>query len=382
MLLFRLFQTLLNPLAGKPPCLTSLKEKQMKELGKFLATGIGSMPFTSPEQAVDLALSKIPEAPHWPQLPKLGFSEQMEIQYSEGLPCAVVDRVKNRMHLDTSGDYSEAFGDFYAKYEQAVTGGGVDPTLGISPDYSHGFHAMEQRLKADGVKRPFVKCQTVGPLTLTLTITDQDKRALYYNDEFKDLCVKLVVMKCLWQIERLKPYAEKVICFVDEPILTAFGSSTYISVKRDDVVAMIGEVVEAIKAAGAIPGIHCCGNTEWSIPMDAGVEVLNFDAFTCGDSLVMYSDAVKAYLNRGGFLAWGIVPTSGAIHDHTPETLAAKLEGYFQGLAAKGIEKALIAEKAILSPSCGTGTLSSSEAELVYDTLSQLSKRMKQKYGF
>ena len=352
------------------------------ELGKFLATGIGSLPYTSPEQAVDMILSKIPQAPHWPQMPKFGFHEQMEIQYSEGLPCQVVDRAKGRLHLDTSGDYSEAFADFYTKYEQAVTEGQVDDSLGISSDFAHGFHAMENRLRSSGGKHPFVKGQTCGPLTFTLTVTDQDKRALYYNEEFRDLCVKMAVVKCLWQIQRLKPYAERVICFSDEPILTAFGSSTYLAVKREDVVAMIGEVMEAVKASGAVSGIHCCGNTEWSIPMDAGVDILNFDAFTCGDSLVMYADAVKAFLKRGGFLAWGIVPTSKAIHDHPPADLASRMEGFFKGLVEKGIDRFLLAERAILTPSCGTGTLEPSDAELVYDTLGDLSKLMKQKYGF
>jgi len=42
------------------------------------------------------------------------------------------------------------------------------------------------------------------------------------------------------------PFAERVICFVDEPILSAFGSSTYVSVKRGDVVAALHEIVEAI----------------------------------------------------------------------------------------------------------------------------------------
>jgi len=65
----------------------------------FLATAIGSMPFDDPGRAVDLILSSLPEAPHWPQLPRLGLNEQMEIQFSEHMPCAVIDREKNRRLL-------------------------------------------------------------------------------------------------------------------------------------------------------------------------------------------------------------------------------------------------------------------------------------------
>jgi hypothetical protein len=78
----------------------------MIQVPKFLATGIGSVPFRNPEEAVRLILSSLPEAPHWPQMPRLGFLEQMEVQYSEFLPCAVFASEKNRLYFDTAGDYS------------------------------------------------------------------------------------------------------------------------------------------------------------------------------------------------------------------------------------------------------------------------------------
>ena len=109
---------------------------------KFLATGIGSMPFEDVEHAVDLSLSNLTEAPFWPQLPKIDLNEQMEIQYSEGMPCIVIDREKKRMYFDTSGDYSEAFAEFYEAYMMAMDpdeGTGDCSTLTISPDFSKGL---------------------------------------------------------------------------------------------------------------------------------------------------------------------------------------------------------------------------------------------------
>jgi hypothetical protein len=49
-------------------------------------------------------------------------------------------------------------------------------------------------------------------------------------------------------------------------------------------------------------------------------------------------------------------------------------------LASKGIEKRLISDQALLTPSCGTGSLTPREAELVYDCLAALSAFMKEKY--
>ncbi len=352
---------------------------------KFLATAIGSMPFTDPEHAIDVSLKTLSNAPIWPQLPKLGLNEQMEMQYSEGIPCVVIDRTKHRMFIDTAGDYSEAFAAFYEQYMVAMDpddGTGDCSAMAISPEFSRGLYALENRLKSERGKRPFVKVQTTGPCSFALTIVDENKRAIYYNEEFRDVIIKALAMKCRWQIQKFKPYADNIICFIDEPILSAFGSSTYVSVKRDDVVAHLNEVIEAVHADKAFAGIHCCGNTEWSILIDAGVDIVNFDAFGFGETIAMYPAEVKSYLLRGGMLAWGVVPTSAAIRQQSAESLAVHLEKMINNLAAKGIDKALIAEQAIITPSCGTGSMEPEDAEKVFAVTRDLSALMKSKYGF
>lgn len=354
---------------------------------RFLATGIGSMPFTDPEYAVEISLTRLVEAPIWPQLPKLGLHEQMEIQYSEGMPNIATDPEKGRMYFDTSIDYSESFATFYEAYMAAMDpedGNGDCSALAITPDYSQGLYTFEKRLQSLNRKLPFIKVQTTGPCSFALTTTDETKRAIYYNDEFRDMIVKALAMKCRWQIQKFQPFAEKVICFIDEPILSAFGSSTYISVKRDDIVAMLSEVIDAVHVDNGIAGIHCCGNTEWSILIDAGVDIVNFDAFGFGETIAMYPEAVKKHLERGGMLAWGIVPTSTSkiIEEQTLESMMNLLEERMNYLASKGIDKQLIVEQAILTPSCGTGTLTPEAAEKVFDMVSSLSKAMREKYGF
>lgn len=353
---------------------------------KFLATAIGSMPFTDADYAVQVSLKTLPDAPIWPQLPRLGgLNEQMEIQYSEGMPRAVIERDRHRMYIDTSGDYSEAFASFYEKYMEAMdpdAGSGDCSGMAIAPEFSRGIYALEKALKKKGAKLPFVKVQTTGPCSFALTIVDENKRAIYYNEEFRDVIVKALAMKCRWQIQKFAPYAEKVICFVDEPILSAFGSSTYVTVKREDVVALLSEMVEAIHMDGALAGVHCCGNTEWSILIDAGVDIVNFDAFGYGETIAMYGSAVQEHLARGGMLAWGVVPTSTAIREQTVETLEAQLEKVMDTLAATGIPKALICAQAIVTPSCGTGSMEPADAERVFMLTHDLSKRMKEKYGY
>jgi len=349
----------------------------------FLSTAIGSMPFADADYAISVSLKSL-DAPIWPQLSKYGLKEQMEIQYSEGIPCAVIDEEKGRMFFDTSVDYSEMFGEFYEQYMIAADpdeGTGDFEFMAISEEFSKGIYALEKAFKEKGSKVPWAKVQTTGPASFALTLVDENKRAIYYNEEFRDVIVKALAMKCRWQLQKFKAYAENLICFIDEPILSAFGSSTYVSVQRDDVVAILNEVIEAVHAEGGLAGIHCCGNTEWSILIDAGVDMVNFDAFEYGDTIAIYADSVKEHLERGGMLAWGIAPTSAAIREQTVESLEAKLEEGMDNLASKGIDKSLIISQAVLTPSCGTGSLPEEDAEKVFSLLSALTKRMKEKYN-
>ena len=348
---------------------------------KFLSTAIGSMPFDDAQKAVEVSLNML-DAPIWPQLPRLGLLEQMEVQYSEGLPCAVVDSEKSRMYFQTGKDYSEDFAVFYEQYMAAFDpdeGDGDCSSMAISQTYSKGIYALEKALQGKG-KLPWLKVQTTGPCSFALTIVDENKRAIYYNEEFRDVIVKAMAMKCRWQLQKFAPFADNLICFIDEPILSAFGSSTYVSVNREDVVAILAEVIDAVHAENALAGIHCCGNTEWSILIDAGVDIVNFDAFGYGETIAMYPEAVKKHLENGNFLAWGVVPTSKEIREQTVESLEAQLEKVMDHLAAQDIDKGMIARQAILTPSCGTGSLDPEDAQMVFTLLNGLSKRMKEKY--
>ena len=304
----------------------------------FAACAAGSFPHKDPVAACELVLSSFPEIPFWPQLPAIDLREQMEIQYSEGLPCAVIDDSKGRLFLDTSGDVTGALETFYENY----LSDNLDH-FAISDTFANGIAAMESRLSQKlppGMK--YFKMQVTGPISFALSIVDENKRAIYYNEVFRDVMVKGTAMKARWQLRKFHPLCQRQICVIDEPILSAFGSSTYVSVRREDVVAYIAEVIEAIHHEGALAGIHCCGNTEWAIPLDAGVDVINFDAYQYGDSILLYPKQMQAFLKKGGVLSWGIVPTSKDVEELAPLDLIGKFESLVDELTSKGVDRGLI----------------------------------------
>ncbi len=337
---------------------------------RCLATAIGSMPHTDPSEACDLILNSIPEIPIWPQLPKANFREEMEIQYSEGFPCVVLDEEKQRMYFQTDKDITSDFEKFYENYMAE----NLD-YFRISPDFSHGIYEMEKKLSE---KSPpdlkYFKSHVTGPLTIGLGRVDENKRSIYYNEMFRDVIVKGTEMKARWLLNKFKFLGCTQICFIDEPILSGFGSSTYVSVHRPDVVQYLNDVIQAVHKEEAIAGIHCCGNTEWTILIDAGVDVISFDAYEYAETIAFYPDQMNAFLEKGGVLAWGIVPTSEKINQETPESLVKNLEASMDNLAGKGIDKDLIRKQCLVTPSCGTGSRTVELTNKTFDQLSHVSQ--------
>jgi hypothetical protein len=340
---------------------------------RCLATGIGSFPHKDVGKACDLIMETIPEIPIWPQLPHANFREQMEIQYSEAFPNVVIDDVKEKMYFHVGKETTTELERFFECYMD----GNLDH-FKISEEFSRGIYEMEKRLNESKPSSIlFFKSQVTGPVTFGLATVDENKRAIYYDEIFRDVVIKGITMKARWLLEKFKPFGYSQICFVDEPILSGFGSSTYVSVKREDVVHDLNEVVEAVHADGALVGTHCCGNTDWTLLIDAGVDIVSFDAFEFGDTIAYYPDKIGQFLESGGVLAWGIVPTSEKIVEETADSLITGLKERITHLANKGIDQNLIWEQCLLTPSCGTGSLSVDLSEKVFHMLSEVSRQLR-----
>ena len=57
--------------------------------------------------------------------------------------------------------------------------------------------------------------------------------------------------------------------------MTSFGSA-FVSISREKVIRMLNEVFSGISG---LKGVHCCGNTDWSVLLATGLNILNFDAY-------------------------------------------------------------------------------------------------------
>jgi hypothetical protein len=334
----------------------------------FTTTLIGSFPHLDSTTLCPRLIDTI-QIPAWPQLPRRTFRENMYTQYSAGLPGIVVADAQQKVTFNTADDLSPALEEFYGRY----LADDVD-SFALPADYAAGFYTMLDTLKSTSGE--WAKGHVTGPISFGLTVVDQNLRSSLYDEQLADPIVKQLAFNARWQVRQLKQARSNVIIFVDEPYLSSFGSA-FISLSREQVVTMLNEVFDAIHAEGALAGVHCCGNTDWSVLMDTSVDILNLDAYEYLENLALYPAEVRAFLDRGGHLAWGIIPNNETIFDVTPDGLAQRLRDGLRLISDKARGRGVsigaeeFAYRSLLTTACGLGPTTIAIADRAVDVLAQ-----------
>lgn len=324
-----------------------------------LTTGIGSLPHRKAAEACSLVLGTF-DIPFWPQLPNRSFRELMIPQYSEGMPFLKIDEDRQVVWVERDG--SDELDRFYEGWTE-------ESRIAISEDFASGLRAFLDVVK--GKRFPVLKGHVTGPLTFTLGLKDGQGRPVFFDEELREISLMLLKAKSLWQIDILRQHADGVIIFVDEPILSALGSPGYMGVSGEEALRLLSEITGAIRGAGALSGIHCCGNSDWSMVVGSGADIVSFDAFDYLNTISLYAEDFTGFLRRGGFLAWGIVPTSEAIGSETPESVRRRFDAGMESLSTR-LPSDLLTSNMLLTPSCGTGSRSVEETLKIFQILMRL----------
>ncbi len=339
--------------------------------GKFYPTAVGSLPYRDSKIACEKILKNFKDIPFWPQLIRRSFFENMYVQFSEGLPGVVVEVDEKRIYVDTEKDIS---GEIEAVYEKFLSND-LD-FFSISRDHAEGLYELVEAVKRLSAKPKFMKGQIIGPVSFGLTVTDEKKRSIFYNPELKEALLKILSMRARWQVRKLKETGLDCIIFIDEPYLASIGSS-YISLKKEDALLGLNEIIQAVHKEGAVCGLHCCGNTDWTFLLSADIDILNFDAYNFSDTISLYPKELEAFLKKGGLLAWGIIPTTQEILKENDELLIEKLKKTIGLLVKKGIKKEALLDAMLITPSCGVGLVDEYLAQIIMDRTVGISERLK-----
>lgn len=350
-------------------------------------TGIGSLPLkgeNAPVEAVNFVFKNFKDIPFWAQLPHFEKHEDMILQFTQNL-CGFKYSGENYFFDSESDEFFENLEKLFFDYEEVLNSSdlfeceAVLDKYAITPPYSNVLPLFLNELKNH--KTSYVKGSVTGPFTLSTSLNDKNGKCAFYDETLRDVIVKTLALKALWQVKEFKKVSADAtpIIFMDEPSISQIGSCAFLTVKNEDVIEMLREISNVIKKFNAISGVHCCGKTDWNISIKANVDVINFDAFSYTESISTFASEIQKFMENGGYLAFGIVPTldTMALSELDETKIVEKFEKSIQFLINKKIPKDLILKQSFITPSCGCGSLSVQDMEKAFKLTQNLSEQLR-----
>ena len=334
--------------------------------GNLLTTAMAVMPHTDVSRALEMALSL--DVPFWPQLPNYTYYEDMYVQAAEHFPGILLD-LENRTLRFSMDKFVAEFEDTLSHFE--------DPEyFDISPTYSEVYHRF---LALDLSDRPAIRGQLEGPISFGFNVLDQDERPILFDDTVRPFMLDFMARRVNIQSARLKKLNPNAFMFIDEPglqfLFSAMAGYGDIKAKAD---------LDYFLAQIERPrGIHLCGNPDWDFLLGLDMEILSMDVYTNAEIFSSYSKAIKKFIDRGGVIVWGIVPTGmEAFAQEELPSLIERLETVWNVLWSKGIDRDQMFHQSMISPAtcCLINPDKERTVERAFGAVNQMAVQLRDKY--
>ena len=334
--------------------------------GNLLTTAMAVMPHKDVDRALALALSL--DIPFWPQLPRVSYYEDMYVQASEHFPGIVLDLEKRtlRFFLDK----------FVAEYEEALNRSEEPAYWDVSETYSVVYHRF---LKMDLSASPAIRGQLEGPISFGMNVLDQDGRPLLFDDTVRPFMLEVMARRASVQLQRLKKKNPNAFMYIDEPGLQFIFSAMW---GYGDQAAK-GDLDRFFSLIERPRGVHLCGNPDWDFLLGLDLDILSLDVYTNGEIFSSYARSIRKFLDRGGVLCWGIVPTNfEPFEKEDLDSLAGRLTGVWEILQGKGIDREFLLSRSLLSPAtcCLVNPDGEKTVEKAFQMVKELSVRLREKF--
>ena len=314
-----------------------------------LATSIGSLPHYDPSDAVDFVLRHQHGLPAAPSLPARSRAEGMIAQAAWGVPgVRVLEDGSFEVDLDA-----------------------LDPDAPLTdPGFSSdGFVGLRAFLTAVADRRGPIKASLTGPVTFGVALHAAGVPAeLAFR--VSGAAVARRAKALVQHISARVPQAQLVV-FVDEPSLTGAMDPAF-PIAPLDAVDLVSGTLAALERL-SITGLHCCGPADWRLLMQAGAQILSLpiDAGIEGSA-----GALAGFLERGGWVAWGAVPTDRPIGT-TVDRLWRQLSGVWCELVTSGgCDPVRLRTQAMITPACGLYRHGVPQAEQVLTFTNRVAERL------
>ena len=335
--------------------------------GNLLTTAMAVMPHTDVDRALEVALSM--DIPFWPQLPNYNYYEDMYVQASEHFPGIVLDMEKRTLRFSME--------KFAIELEEAMAHFEEPDYFDISDTYSVVYRRF---LELDLSERPAIRGQLEGPISFGFNVADENDRPILFDDTVRPFMIEFMAKRVNVQLQRLKKINPNAFMFVDEPglqfLFSAMSGYSDMAARAD--MDLFFSMIERPR------GVHLCGNPDWDFLLGMDLDILSLDVYSNGEVFASYASAIKKFLDRGGTLVWGIVPTNfEPFEKETMESLEKRLETIWKTLEKSGLEAPFLLSRSLLSPAtcCLINPDKERTVEKGFRMIQELSGRLREKYN-
>ena len=334
--------------------------------GNLLTTAMAVMPHTDVDRSLEAALSL--DIPFWPQLPRYSYYEDMYVQASEHFPGIVLDMEKQTLRFSMD--------KFINELEETMARFDEPAYFDISETYSAVYHRF---LAMDFSDRPAIRGQLEGPISFGFNVVDQDDRPILFDDSVRPFMMEFMAKRVNVQLQRLKQLNANAFMFVDEPglqfLFSAMAGYGDVAAKAD--MELFFSMIDRPR------GVHLCGNPDWDFLLGLDLDILSMDVYTNGEVFSSYASSIKRFLERGGVLVWGIVPTNfEPFEKESTGSVEHRLETIWSTLEKKGIDRAFLLSRSLLSPAtcCLVNPDGEKTVEAAFAMIRRLSETLREKY--
>jgi hypothetical protein len=318
-----------------------------------------------PKLACDDVLAIFPDFPYIPTLPDRSQLEGIVFNDSEQLPGRLIR--EDRLLFDSAKDQTAAMEKIYLDFVEKKYA-----DYGLHREYASAFIEMMSRdLSGSGI----LKCQVTGPVTFGMQVVDAGKRPIYYDAQLADVLSKMIALKACWceQEMRHRTGVKETLVVLNEPYFASLGSSV-VPVDRDSVRAGWADIASLVD--GGL-GVHCCSNTDWEFVISLNPSVISLDAYATAKEFLLYADTVVSYMERGGVVAWGIVPADARLFGaETTDSLFEKYLAIRSQLCTRMPEK-LFDSRSLITPSCGIRFADREGSLAIMGAAAEISRRIR-----
>jgi len=326
--------------------------------GNLMTTAMAVMPHTDVDRAIDAALTL--DIPFWPQLPHLSYYEDMYVQAAEHFPGIVLDMGKKTLRFSMDR--------FIVEFEETMAHFDDPDYFDVSETYSAVYHRF---LDLDLSDHPAIRGQLEGPVSFGFNILDQDERPILFDDTVRPFMFEFMAQRINVQLAKLKQKNPNAFMFIDEPGMQFVFSamSGYGEQKAKQDLDLFFSSIDRPR------GIHLCGNPDWDFLLGLDMDILSLDIYTNADIFGASIRSVKQFLDKGGILVWGIVPTGmETFENENLDLLAFRLKTVWKALDKKGIPLDQILAQSLISPA--TCCLVNKDREKTVEKAFQLTRSM------